>query len=350
MPAFVRFTVTSIRMSRVLLLYGGRSAEHEVSCTSAVAVREALIGAGHQVIAVGIAKDGSWHLGDQTRSPLIAEGRPATITVPNGVLRVGDDEIGFDVVFPVLHGPYGEDGTIQGLFDMIGVPYAGCGVLPSAVAMEKDIAKQLFKAAGIDTAAWEVVRRSEFDDPDAVVARVVDALGLPVFVKPAELGSSVGVSKAESEDELRFGIKDALSYGDKVIVEESIKGREIEVAVLEGPRVSQPGEIVLEADWYDYDAKYRDEASRFIAPAELTSPDVLEVQELAARAFSLLECRGLARVDFLFEERGRGFLINEVNTMPGFTPISGFPKMWMASGMSYAELCDELVQLALRSD
>ncbi len=333
-------------MSRVLLLYGGRSAEHEVSCTSAVAVREALVGAGHQVIAVGIAKDGSWHLGDQTRSPLIAEGRPASISVPDGTLTVGADQVGFDVVFPVLHGPYGEDGTIQGLFDMIGVPYAGCGVLSSAVAMEKDIAKRLFEGAGIATARWEVVRRSDFDDPDGVVARVAASLGLPVFVKPAELGSSVGVSNPTTEDELRLGIKDALRYGDKVIVEEAIRGREIEVAVLEGPRVSVPGEIVLEVDWYDYDAKYRDDTSRFVAPAELTGPEVLEVQELAAKAFELLECRGLARVDFLLE-RGRGFLLNEVNTMPGFTPISGFPKMWMASGMTYAELCDELVRLAL---
>jgi D-alanine-D-alanine ligase len=310
-------------------------------------VREALIGAGHQVIAVGIAKDGSWHLGDQSRNPLLAEGRPASITVPDGVLMVGDDEVGFDVVFPVLHGPYGEDGTIQGLFDMIGVPYAGCGVLSSAVAMEKDIAKRLFEGAGIATARWEVVRREDFDDPGAVVARVVDSLGLPVFVKPAELGSSVGVSNAATEDELRLGIKDALRYGDKIIIEEAIKGREIEVAVLEGPRVSLPGEIVLEADWYDYDAKYRDDTSRFEAPAQLTGPEVLEVQALAAKAFELLECRGLARVDFLLEDRGRGFLLNEVNTMPGFTPISGFPKMWMASGMTYADLCDELVTLAL---
>ena len=301
------------------------------------------------MIAVGIAHDGSWHLGDQTRTPLRAEGRPATISVPDGTLRVGADEIGFDVVFPVLHGPFGEDGTIQGLFDMIGIPYAGCGVLSSAVAMEKDIAKRLFTDAGIATAAWQVVRRSDFDDADTVVGRVAKGLGFPVFVKPAELGSSVGVSKAASEDELRIGIKDALRFGDKVIVEEAIKGREIEVAVLEGPRVSVPGEIVLEADWYDYDAKYRDENSRFVAPAELTEPEVRDVQALAARAFQLLECRGLARVDFLYEERGRGFLINEVNTMPGFTPISGFPKMWMASGMTYTELCDELVQLALQT-
>jgi D-alanine-D-alanine ligase len=340
-------TVTSRIMSRVLLLYGGRSAEHEVSCTSAVAVREALVGAGHQVIAVGIDRVGAWHLGDQTRNPLVAEGRPVSIRVPEGSLHVGNDEIGFDVVFPVLHGPYGEDGTIQGLLDMIGVPYAGCGVLSSAVAMEKDIAKRLFESAGIATAKWEVVRRRDFEDPAQVLARVTDAIGLPAFVKPAELGSSVGVSRAVTDGELLAGIADALRYGDKVIVEEAIRGREIEVAVLDGPRVSVPGEIRLEVAWYDYDAKYRDDTSRFEAPAALTEPQIREVRDLAARAFELLECRGLARVDFLLEERGRGFLLNEVNTMPGFTPISGFPKMWMASGMTYAQLCDELVRLAL---
>jgi D-alanine-D-alanine ligase len=340
-------TVTSRAMSRVLLLYGGRSAEHEVSCTSAVAVREALDEDGHQVIAVGIDRAGAWHLGDQTRNPLTAEGRPVSITVPDGSLRAGDDEIGFDVVFPVLHGPYGEDGTIQGLLDMIGVPYAGCGVLSSAVAMEKDIAKRLFESGGIATVEWKVVRRRDMHDPDGVVAGIVDSLGLPAFVKPAELGSSVGVSRVTTRAELRVGIDDALRYGDKAIVEEAIRGREIEVAVLEGPRVSVPGEIVLQAAWYDYDAKYRDDTSRFETPAALTEPQIREVQDLAARAFELLECRGLARVDFLFEERGRGFLLNEVNTMPGFTPISGFPKMWLASGMTYGRLCDELVQLAL---
>jgi D-alanine-D-alanine ligase len=312
-----------------------------------VAVREALVDAGHQVIAVGIDKSGAWHLGDQARSPLVAEGRPVTLSVPDGRLGVGDDEVGFDVVFPVLHGPYGEDGTIQGLLDMIGVPYVGCGVLSSAVAMEKDVAKRLFESAGIPTAQWEVVRRRDFDDPAAVVARIVGALGLPVFVKPAELGSSVGVSRAATESELKAGIEAALDHGDKVIVEEAIRGREIEVAVLQGPRVSVPGEIVLDVAWYDYDAKYRDDTSRFEAPAVLPEPRVREVRQLAARAFELLECRGLARVDFLFEERGRGFLLNEVNTMPGFTPISGFPKMWLASGMTYGRLCDELVQLAL---
>ena len=334
-------------MPRVLLLFGGRSAEHEVSCTSAVAVAEALTGAGHQVIPVGIGRDGAWYLADRSRTPFSATGRPVGLEVPSGRLIAGNDQLSFDVVFPVLHGPYGEDGTVQGLFEMADRPYVGCGVLSSAVAMEKDLAKKLFAAAGIPTPRWTVVRRSEFDDPAAAVARVVEELGLPVFVKPVELGSSVGVSKAESEAELKEGIETALRYGDKVIVDEAIRGREIEVAVLEGPRVSMPGEIVIGTEWYDYAAKYRDDTSEFVTPARLHASQAETVRALAAKAFEAIEGKGLARVDFFFEEGGRGFLLNEVNTMPGFTPISGFPKMWIASGMTYAELCGELVDLAL---
>jgi D-alanine-D-alanine ligase len=334
-------------MPRVLLLFGGRSAEHEVSCTSAVAVTEALRSAGHQVIPVGIARDGAWYLADTSRTPYLAEGRDVVIEVPAGRLTAGDDHLSFDVVFPVLHGPFGEDGTVQGLFDIAGCPYVGCDVLGSALAMEKDIAKRLFVAAGIPTPRWEVVRAGGFDDPSEAVAGVIEALSLPVFVKPAQLGSSVGVSKATTEAELKDGVEAALRYGDKVIVEEAIRGREIEVAVLEGPRVSVPGEIIIETEWYDYDAKYRNDTSRFVAPADLTPAQTETVQHLAVRAFEAIEGRGLARVDFLLEQGGRGFLLNEVNTMPGFTPISGFPKMWQASGMSYAELCDELVRLAL---
>lgn len=307
---------------------------------------QALEGAGHQVIPVGIDRKGEWHLADRSRRPLIASGRPVMLRVPAGTLTSGNDEIGFDVVFPVLHGPYGEDGTVQGLFEMADTPYVGCDVLSSALAMEKDLTKQVLVQAGLPTAPWTVVREEDFSDAPAVVERVAGELGLPAFVKPVELGSSVGVSRVTTEAELKQGIEEALRYGPKVIVEEAIKGREIEVAVLEGPRVSNPGEIVIEGDWYDYKSKYHDDTSRFVAPAELTSPQTEQVRELAGRAFTALECSGLARVDF-FLERGRGFLINEINTMPGFTPISGFPKMWEASGMSYPDLCNELVDLAL---
>jgi len=262
----------------------------------------------------------------------------------------GSDEIQFDVAFPVLHGPYGEDGTIQGLFEMARTPYVGCGVAASAVAMDKDFAKQIFTQQRIPTARWVSLYRSDFGDPTIVVDRIVRKLDLPVFVKPAELGSSVGVSKAATEAELEAGISRAFGLGNKVIVEEFINGREIEVAVLGGPRASTPGEIVIRGDWYDYDSKYNDESSQFVAPARLTPPQAKTVRELAEKAFTSLGCKGLARVDFFFEERGRGFLINEVNTMPGFTPISGFPTMWQASGMTYGQLCDELIQLALRGE
>ncbi|MCP4307992.1 MAG: D-alanine--D-alanine ligase [bacterium] len=336
-------------MARVLLLFGGRSDEHEVSCSSAVAVLQALRDAGHQVISVGIDRSGSWFLADDSRSPMVAAGRPVSFRVPEGRLLAGGDEILFDVAFPVLHGPYGEDGTIQGAFEMADTPYVGCGVTASALAMEKDFAKQVFSQQRIPTARWVAVHSDDFVNATSVVELIVRRLGLPVFVKPAELGSSVGVAKAGTEAELKDAIDDALRYGEKAIVEEFIDGREIEVAVL-GGRASVPGEIVIQTDWYDYEAKYNDETSQFVAPARLTPPQSTVVRDLAERAFRALGCNGLARVDFFFEERGRGFVINEINTMPGFTPISGFPTMWQASGMTYSELCDELVQLVLRGD
>lgn len=280
---------------------------------------------------------------------MVAAGRPVSFRVPEGRLLAGGDEILFDVAFPVLHGPFGEDGTIQGTFDMANTPYVGCGVTASALAMEKDFAKQVFSQQRIPTARWVAVHADDFVNAAPVVELIVRRLGLPVFVKPAELGSSVGVAKAATEADLKDAISDALSYGDKAIVEEFIDGREIEVAVL-GGRASVPGEIVIQTDWYDYESKYNDESSQFVAPARLTPPQSTVVRDLAERAFQALGCKGLARVDFFFEEKGRGFMINEINTMPGFTPISGFPTMWQASGMTYGELCDELVQLALRGE
>ncbi len=335
-------------MARVLLLFGGRSAEHEVSCVSAVGVSDALSGAGHDVMLVGIDRSGGWHLAARDGDQLGAEGPAARFEVPEGVVRTQSGIHEFDVVFPVLHGPYGEDGTVQGLFEISGIPSVGGHGLPSALAMDTDIAKRLASHAGIPTPAWQVVRPDDLADITATVNRITDEMGLPVFVKPAELGSSVGVTKAETDAQLKEGLEIAAGYGPKIIVEQAVTGREIEVAVLDGPRASVPGEIVIATDWYDYEAKYSDRSSKFVAPADLSEPEAAEVRALACRAFSAYECRGLARVDFLFEEHGRGFLLSEVNTMPGFTPISGFPKMWQASGMTYAELCDELVTLALR--
>jgi D-alanine-D-alanine ligase len=334
-------------MSRVLLLFGGRSAEHEVSCVSAVAIYDALVEADHRVIPVGIDRGGGWWIADTTHRPFRAEGRSAALRLPDGRLLVGNDAVNYDVVFPVLHGPYGEDGTIQGVFEIAGKPYVGCGVLPSALAMDKDIAKSAFEAAGIPTSRWRVIRGPEYrENPDDIARSILRELGSPVFVKPAELGSSVGISKAEDRPEVKRAIEVALRYGEKVVVEEFISGREIEVAVLDGPRTALAGEVHSAGEWYDYTSKYEDEASDFEAPAHLSEQRMAEVRSLAARAFQAVECRGLARVDFFYVDGGRGFLINEVNTMPGFTPISGFPKMWAATGMTYAELCNELVRLA----
>ena len=315
---------------------------------SAVAAFAALRERGHDVIAVGIDKQGRWHASEGGRT-MRAEGRLAEFRLPEGKLLVGTDEVNFDVVFPVLHGPFGEDGTIQGVFEIAGVPYVGCGVLASAVAMDKDVTKRLATEAGIPVVPWVRVTRRHFEDDAAhEIARVVDEIGFPAFVKPANLGSSVGVSVVESEAELKEAILTAFDHDDKVLVEPAIRGREIEVAVLDGPRVSLAGEIFVTSGFYDYDAKYNDPTSRFEAPAVLTEPEMDVVRSYAAEAFEALGCTGLARVDFFFEERGRGFLLNEVNTMPGFTPISGFPKMWEASGVSYPELCDFLVDTALR--
>ena len=335
-------------MARVLLVFGGRSAEHEVSCVSAVAVLDALVERGHDVIPIGIDKEGGWHASEGGR-PMRAEGRPAEFMLPEGRLRAGTDEVNFDVVFPVLHGPFGEDGTIQGVFEMAGVPYVGCGVLASATAMDKDVTKRLAADVGIPVVPWMVVTADAFNESAAdEIGRVAKDVGFPAYVKPANLGSSVGVSMVDTEAELKEAVLAALEYDDKVMVEPAIRGREIEVAVLDGLRVSLPGEILVDGGFYDYDAKYNDSSSRFETPALLTEPEMDTVRSYAAAAFEALGCTGLARIDFFFEERGRGFLLNEVNTMPGFTPISGFPKMWEASGVSYPELCDFLVDVALR--
>ena len=316
---------------------------------SAVAIHDALVEGGHRVIPVGIDRDGAWHVVDATQRPFQAKGRPVSMRVPDGTLSVSTDEVDFDVVFPVLHGPFGEDGTVQGMFDIVAKPYVGCGVLSSALAMDKDVARHLMATAGLPTPQWEVVRAGDFrDDPSGTVDEIIHTLGNTVFVKPASLGSSVGVTKAKTAAEVKDALDEAFRFGDKVIVDEFIDGREIEVAILEGHGAAVPGEVHPANEWYDYDAKYHDEDSEFEVPARLTEQRTAEAQALALQAFAALECSGLARVDFLLEEGGRGFLVNEVNTMPGFTPISGYPKMWMASGMTYAELCNELVEFGLR--
>jgi D-alanine-D-alanine ligase len=339
--SLIPVTVCSLAMARVLVVFGGRSAEHEISCVSAVAILEALAGAGHEVVPIGIDRTGGWHLASPGDGGLLAAGPEVTFSIPRGTISGPEGPISFDVAFPVLHGPYGEDGTIQGMFDMAGVRYVGCGVLPSAVAMDKGVAKRLFTEAGMPTPRYEVID----GPPDASAAATT--LGYPLFVKPIAMGSSLGVSRVDSAQDLDAAVVDAFALSDQVIMEEAVDCREIEVAVLEGPRASVPGEIVIKGEWYDFDAKYTDSSSEFVTPADLSEEETERVRSLALQAFATLRCRGLARVDFLYALDGRGFLVNEVNTMPGFTPISGFPKMWIASGMSYPDLCNELVELAL---
>ena len=335
-------------MSRVLLLFGGRSAEHEVSCASAVSVYDALEGAGHRVIPVGIARDGAWYLADTTTRPFRAEGRPVALDVPSGGLRSGTDQIECDVVFPVLHGPQGEDGTVQGLCEVADLPYVGCGVLGSALAMDKDLAKQVVAGSGILTSPWRTVLAAEWaEDPSRVIEDIADRLTFPVFVKPSAQGSSIGVARVGVADDLKDAIANGLRYDDKVVVEQGVDGREIEVAVLDGPSASLPGEVVVTVEWYTYEAKYADDSSEFRTPAELSDAATSEVRTLAERVFTVLGLNGLARIDFFYEEATRRFIFNEANTMPGFTSISGFPKMWLASGMTYPELCDHLVTAAL---
>jgi len=334
-------------MTRVAVFFGGRSEEHDVSCSSAVSTIRALHERGFEAVAVGIDRSGVFHLADPNPDPLVADGPRISIEVPGGRLATEGSTVSFDVAFPVLHGPYGEDGTIQGLFEMAGIPYVGSGVLGSAMAMDKDVAKRLCRHAGIPVGDYFAVRGADFlAEPGLVAARVGDELGYPAFVKPANLGSSVGIERAVDGDSLKDAIHAALEHDDKVVLEAEVSGREIEVAVLEGPRASVAGEIIVDG-WYTYDAKYRDAATRIEVPARLGEAAMETVRDLARRAFTVLECRGLARVDFFYEEGGRGFVLNEVNTMPGFTPRSMFPMMWAESGMSYAELCEELVAIAL---
>jgi D-alanine-D-alanine ligase len=361
---------------RVLVLFGGRSAEHDVSRVSAVAVAQALDPDRYEVVPVAITKDGRWLLAGEAREQLagardalpgafrvegspVAElpepGPPALVPLDGGAqgLAAADASTPFDVVLPLLHGPYGEDGTVQGLFELAGVPYVGAGVLGSAVAMDKLMMKHAFAAAGLTQAAWLAHR--EGHDVDALCDAVEAQLGYPCFVKPANLGSSVGVSKAKDRDGLRAAVDVALRFDEWVVVEEAIVGREVEVGILgdDPPLASVPGEIVPGAEFYSYADKYESDAAQLLAPAPLADDEVAAVRALAVRAFEACRCEAMARVDFFFEEAapdggpGRGFLINEVNTIPGFTPISMYPRLWAESGVPYPELLDRLIALAL---
>jgi D-alanine-D-alanine ligase len=337
----------------LIVLFGGQSAEHDVSCTTAAHVLRAADPAKYRIVPIGIARDGRWSVATDVQDALAhgPEALPGRLDASGVVLEptaaitpVGQRTT---VVLPLLHGPLGEDGTVQGMLELADLPYVGAGVLGSSLAMDKAMAKVVAAQHGIPQARHLAFRAHQLQP--ATPQAMVDTLGLPVFVKPANMGSSVGVSKAKTVDDVRDALARALEYDEWVIVEEAIVGREIEVAVLGNleARASVPGEIVPGAEFYDYDDKYVADGARSLIPAPLTTEQTEEVQALALQAFAALRGEGLARVDFFLEEHGRGFLLNEVNTMPGFTPISMYPKLWMASGLTYAELIDELVGLAL---
>jgi D-alanine-D-alanine ligase len=339
---------------RLVVLFGGQSAEHEVSCTTAAHVLAAADPERYDLAAVGITTDGKWVVAEEAVAALAAGSRhlparlepvgPATDLLPAVAGGPSDQQV---VVLPLLHGPLGEDGTVQGMLELAGVPYVGAGVLGSAVAMDKAMAKDVLARHGLPQARWVT-----FHEPRLTPAALDDAaahLGLPCFVKPANMGSSVGVSKAHDRTELAEAVDLALRYDEWLVIEEAVTAREIELSVLGNDelRVSLPGEIVPGAEFYDYDDKYADGKAQLLIPAELPDEVVAQLQELSVAACRALRIEGMARADFLYEEGGRGPLVNELNTIPGFTPISMYPKLWEASGVGYGELIDELVRLAL---
>jgi D-alanine-D-alanine ligase len=393
-----------MKKTRVGILFGGRSGEHEVSLLSAASVLQAIDRKKYDVIPIGITKEGRWVTAGHAERLLSGEasgkhlraGDPEA-TQPAAVLRKGesvlvppvpsealvpfetpapkalppvrpaptvrpappDHVLSIDVIFPVLHGTFGEDGTIQGLFELAGIAYVGSGVLGSATGMDKDVMHRLFASAGLPIVKWVAFLRGEWEkSPRKIRTRIESALKYPVFVKPANLGSSVGISKAHDAKELGAAIDLAAHYDRKIVVEQGVGGkkkpRELEVAVLgnDSPEASVVGEVVPGKEFYDYEAKYLSEGSDLIVPAKLTKAESKQVREMAIRAFQACDCAGLARVDFLMEpSSGRGktarIYVNEINTLPGFTSISMYPRLWAASGVPYPQLIDRLIQLAV---
>jgi D-alanine-D-alanine ligase len=359
-------------MIRVALLFGGRSSEHSISCATAGGVLGAIDRTRYQVIPIGITREGAWTLqdddviarfalgheaselpevvdnGSRVRLPESASTREFTVAAPDGtVISLGD----IDVAFPILHGPFGEDGTIQGALELVGLPYVGNGVLASALGMDKHFTKTALEGAGVEVAPWVTVTRAELAANRDLWQRRMQGLDLPVFVKPARAGSSVGVSKVTAWEQLDAALELAFAQDHRVLVEAAIVGREVECGVLQGrngapPRVSLAGEIVITGrEFYDFDAKYLDAPGiELVCPADLREQELAELQRIAARSFEAIGGAGLARVDFFFT--GTGFVVNEINTMPGFTPISMFPRCWQQSGLAYPDLITDLIEQA----
>ncbi len=365
---------------RIGVIYGGRSGEHEVSLASAAAVFKNLDPSRYEAIPILVTKDGRWSLpanppaleaaadaiaasrtqGDaevKREAHLVAHpGGDTLLTIERGAAgsalsNAAVSGLALDVVFPVMHGPYGEDGTVQGLLELANVPYVGGGVLASAVGMDKAVMKLLFAAKGLPICDYEVILEREWRRDDrAILARITSRLGFPLFVKPANLGSSVGISKAKHTVELRAAIDLAAEFDRKIVIEAAVPGaREIECAVLgnDEPEASVPGEIIPSREFYDYEAKYLDEGSRSVIPADLSAAQVDEVRRLSIAAFKAIDCAGMARVDFLLAGDSGVLYLNEVNTIPGFTTISMYGKLWEATGLSYPQLLDRLIDLAI---
>ncbi len=363
---------------RIGLIFGGRSGEHEVSLASATSVMANLDKKKYEVVPIGITKEGGWLLGTEPARLMAAEQHinhteNTETETTTAVTLTGDprmrrliplesgeqlqDNGALDVIFPVLHGPYGEDGTLQGLLDMADVPYVGCGVLGSALGMDKEKMKMVFQAVGLPSVDYLVYRRNEWErSPKTIMNAIEQRLGYPCFVKPVNLGSSVGINKAHDRAELEHAINVAAEYDRKIIIDRGINCRELECAVLgnDEPLASVVGEVIASNEFYDYHAKYLDNKSQVIIPADISQATAEEVRRQAVTAFLALDTAflaldlsGLARVDFFLEKESGQVYINEVNTMPGFTQISMYPKLWEASGLTYAQLLDRLVELAI---
>jgi D-alanine-D-alanine ligase len=343
---------------RVGLIFGGRSVEHEVSIASATSIQRALDPARYEVTPIAIDHDGRWHRGDpkllpeaSVRGDLVHMlATPGSHSLVPAARDGRSAAIDLDVIIPIVHGRGGEDGSLQGLLELAGIPYVGSGVLGSALQMDKEVAKRLLHAAGVPVAPWVVIREADLRrDSAAAATRALREISAPMFVKPANQGSSVGISRVGDPGELEAALVLAARYDTKILVEPAIDGREIEVALLGNERLeaSVPGEIRTRRAFYDYEAKYVDEDTELIVPAELDEEQVRTAQGLAIRAGEVLECEGLGRVDFLLERSSGIFFVNEVNSLPGFTESSMYPKLWEATGVAYPVLLDRLIELAL---
>lgn len=340
---------------KIGLLYGGKSAEHEVSLLTARAVTQAINFDKYEVYPIYITKNGEWIKGQELTSPIeeIDTLKLKGTKKPNNIMsflpKEEDDASKLDVIFPLLHGPNGEDGTVQGLLEVLNLPYVGNGVLASAAGMDKVVMKQLFAQAGLSQVPYvHFIRKEWKNNQEALVQKMEENLKWPLFVKPANLGSSVGITKAGNREELIRAVEFAFKYDRKIIVEQGIVARELEMSVLgnDSPRCSIAGEVLPTKDFYDYEAKYEDGTTNYAIPAVVSDELLKKIEDAAIRAFKVLDCSGLVRADFFVTDEEE-VVINEVNTMPGFTPISMYPKLWMASGLAYSDLIEELIALAI---